>query len=100
MGKLFVIGDKYTVALFKLIGAEGKEIQDFRQAIATINEVRRREDVVLVFITKDIYEAISTTIDELMLNTVRPMISVIPSPFSEAKPIDSKKLINKALGFG
>lgn len=100
MGKVVVVGDKYTVSLFESVGTEGKAVSKPQEVIPFLTEVRKRQDIDLVLVTKDIYEAMSATIDEIMLNSARPLITVIPSPFSESEPIDSKKLIAKALGFG
>jgi len=95
-----LLGDRYTVSLFKLMGTEGKSLEDPYQLEKELEAVRRREDIDLVLITRDLYEPVREKVDVLMANQGKPLITVIPSPFSESKPIDVKKMVLKALGFG
>ncbi|AHC51763.1 ATP synthase subunit F [Sulfolobus acidocaldarius SUSAZ] len=100
MGKVIVIGDKYTVNLFKLIGTEGIVLEDPLELENTLLKIRKREDVDLVLVTNDTYTPVKEKVDNLILEQKKPLITVIPSPFSEAKPVDVKGLILKSLGFG
>ncbi|AAY80859.1 V-type ATP synthase subunit F [Sulfolobus acidocaldarius] len=100
MGKVIVIGDKYTVNLFKLIGTEGIILEDPLELENTLLKIRKREDVDLVLVTNDTYTPVKEKVDNLILEQKKPLITVIPSPFSEAKPVDVKGLILKSLGFG
>ncbi|MEM1625937.1 MAG: V-type ATP synthase subunit F [Sulfolobaceae archaeon] len=100
MGKVLVMGDRYTVSLFRLLGTEGKVIEDPLTIEDHLRELRKREDLDVVLITKDIYEPIREKIDSFVIANKKPLIGIIPSPFSEAKPIDVRKIILKALGFG
>ncbi len=100
MGKVVLIGDRYTVNLFKMMGAEGNIIEDPLNLPQTIMEVKKRTDVDLVLITKDIYNPVREKVDSMILNEKKPLITVIPSPFSEAEALDVKKMIMSALGFG
>ncbi len=54
----------------------------------------------LVLITRDIYEPVREKVDGIIGNITKPLVTIIPSPFSESKPIDVKKMVLKALGFG
>ncbi|MEM4080012.1 MAG: V-type ATP synthase subunit F [Metallosphaera sp.] len=65
-----------------------------------IDSIKKRDDVDLVLITRDIYEPVREKIDSIVSTLTKPLITVIPSPFSESKPIDVKKMVLKALGFG
>lgn len=100
MGKILVIGDKYTVNLFRLIGAESMILEDPLKLEEELIKVRKREDIDLIFITNDLYTPVREKIDSLLLEQKKPLITIIPSPFSESKPMDVKGLILKALGFG
>jgi V/A-type H+-transporting ATPase subunit F len=100
MGKVIVIGDRYSVALFKMLGTEGLIIEDPLNIENYLKEIKRREDVDLVLITKDIYDPVREKVDNFILSQKRPLVGIIPSPFSEATPIDTRKLIMRALGFG
>lgn len=100
MGKILLLGDKYTVSLFKLIGTDGEVVEDPYLLEDKIKELRKREDVDLVLITKDLYDPVKEKLEELLTNQTKPLITVIPSPYSEAAPMDVRKMILRALGFG
>ncbi|WP_016731777.1 V-type ATP synthase subunit F [Saccharolobus islandicus] len=100
MGKVFVVGDKYTVSLFRMVGTEGDFIDDPYNLPDLISKLKKREDIDLILITKDIYEPIKEKIDPIIADQRKPLITIIPSPFSESKPLDVRKMIMKALGFG
>lgn len=100
MGKVLVIGDKYTVNLFRLVGAETIILEDPLKLEDTLLKLRKREDLDLILITNDLYSPVKEKIDNILLEQKKPLITIIPSPFSESKPIDVKGLILKALGFG
>mgnify|MGYP001772546606 FL=1 len=100
MGKILVIGDKYTANLFRLIGAESLILDDPLKLEETLIKLRKREDLDLILISNDLYMPVKEKIDSILLEQKKPIITIIPSPFSEAKPLDVKGLILKALGFG
>ncbi|MGC9106374.1 MAG: V-type ATP synthase subunit F [Thermoprotei archaeon] len=100
MGKIYVIGDKYTANLFRLVGAEGEVLENPELLPDKINEIKKREDVDLLLITYDLYNVVREKVEEVLANTKKPVVSIIPSPFSESKPVDAKSLLMKALGFG
>lgn len=100
MGKVLVVGDKYTVNLFRLIGAESIILDDPLKLEETLQKLKKREDVDLILVSNDLYAPVKEKIDSLLLEQKKPLITIIPSPFSESKPVDVKGLILKALGFG
>ncbi|MEM0015799.1 MAG: V-type ATP synthase subunit F [Saccharolobus sp.] len=100
MGKVYVLGDRYTVSLFRMVGAEGNFLEDPYILPNSISELKKREDIDLILITKDMYEPVKEKIDPLIANQKKPLVTIIPSPFSESKPVDVKKMIMRALGFG
>ncbi|BAK54570.1 V-type ATP synthase subunit F [Sulfurisphaera tokodaii] len=100
MGKVLVIGDKYTVNLFRLIGVESLVLEDPLKLEDIIQKLKKREDIDLILISNDLYTPVKEKIDSLLLEQKKPLITIIPSPYSESKPIDVKSLILRALGFG
>ena len=100
MGKVYVIGDKYTVSLFKLTGTEGEVLEDPEKLPERLEQIRKREDIDLLLITYDLYNVVREKVESVLTTMSKPIVSIIPSPFSEAKPIDAKSLLMKALGFG
>ncbi|MEM0169490.1 MAG: V-type ATP synthase subunit F, partial [Metallosphaera sp.] len=53
MGKIVLLGDRYTVSLFKTMGAEGKTVEDPFILEKEIDSIKKRDDVDLVLITRD-----------------------------------------------
>jgi V/A-type H+-transporting ATPase subunit F len=100
MGKILLLGDRYTVSLFRMMGAEGKVVEDPYSLEDEIKNVRKMEDVDLVLITKDLYDPVRERLESVISSQTKPLITVIPSPYSEAEPMDVRKLILRALGFG
>ncbi|QKQ99510.1 V-type ATP synthase subunit F [Metallosphaera tengchongensis] len=100
MGKILLIGDRYTVSLFRTMGAEGKVIEDPFALEKEIETAKKREDLDLVLITRDLYEPVREKLDGVISTQTKPLVTIIPSPFSESKPVDVRKMVLKALGFG
>ncbi|AWR97612.1 V-type ATP synthase subunit F [Acidianus sulfidivorans JP7] len=100
MGKILLLGDKYTVSLFKLIGTEGEVVEDPYSLEDKIKAINKRQDVDLILITKDLYDPVREKLESIITNQTKPLITVIPSPYSEAEPMDVRKMILRALGFG
>lgn len=100
MGKILLLGDKYTVSLFRLIGTEGEVVEDPYLLEEKIKEVRKRQDIELVLVTKDLYDPVKEKLEDLVANQTKPLITIIPSPYTEAEPMDVRKMILRALGFG
>lgn len=100
MGKVVVVGDRYTVNLFRMIGAEGLVLDDPLSLEDTLVKLKKREDIDLILVANDLYNPVKEKIESLVIDQKRPLITVIPTPFSQGKPLDVKGLILKALGFG
>ena len=95
-----MVGDRYTVNLFRLIGAEGLVLEDPLALEDTLIKLKKREDVDLILIANDLYEPVKEKVESLVIEQKRPLVTIIPTPFSQGKPLDVKGLILKALGFG
>ncbi|MCI2414429.1 MAG: V-type ATP synthase subunit F [Candidatus Aramenus sp.] len=100
MGKILLMGDKYTASLFRMAGAEAQVVEDPFNLQKEIDNARKRGDVDLILITRDLYEPVKEKLEILISNQTKPLITVIPSPFSESKPMDVRRMILRALGFG
>ncbi|EZQ06996.1 MULTISPECIES: V-type ATP synthase subunit F [Acidianus] len=100
MGKIVLVGDKYTVSLFEIMGAEGIILEDPYQLENSLISLKKREDVDLVLVTKDIYDPVREKVDPVISGQTKPLITVIPSPYSESAPMDVRKMVLRALGFG
>ncbi|ABL87885.1 Vacuolar H+-transporting two-sector ATPase, F subunit [Pyrobaculum islandicum DSM 4184] len=72
-----VIGDRTTVALFKLMGFEGKTIESPEEALKFIKERLDTYDV--IFITSKIAKAIRKELDEIRMRNPRKLLVEVPS---------------------
>lgn len=95
-----IIGDKYTINLFRLIGVEGEIVENPSTLVEVLKKYSKREDIDLILLTQDLYEPAREKVEEVLRAIQRPIVSIIPSPFSEMKPLDVRKMIMQALGFG
>ncbi|MDT7875092.1 MAG: V-type ATP synthase subunit F [Sulfolobaceae archaeon] len=100
MGKVIVVGDRYTVNLFRLIGTEGYILDDPLKLEDTLIKLKKREDIDLILVSNDLYSPVREKVENLVIEQKKPLVTIIPTPFSESKPLDVKSLILKALGFG
>lgn len=100
MGKVIVVGDRYTVNLFRLIGAEGYILDDPLKLEDTLIKLKKREDIDLILVSNDLYSPVREKVENLVIEQKKPLVTIIPTPFSESKPLDVKSLILRALGFG
>ncbi|MFP3259335.1 MAG: V-type ATP synthase subunit F [Sulfolobus sp.] len=100
MGKVIVVGDRYTVNLFRLIGTEGYILDDPLKLEDTLVKLKKREDIDLILVSNDLYSPVREKVENLVIEQKKPLVTIIPTPFSESKPLDVKSLILKALGFG
>ena len=99
-GKVVVIGDRYTVNAFGLIGVEGFVADPPERARKILLDISKSPDIGVVLVTKDIADEISDLI-EMISNTQRwPVIATIPSRWSGVEPIDVGSILKKALGIG
>ncbi|BCU71330.1 V-type ATP synthase subunit F [Stygiolobus caldivivus] len=100
MGKVVVVGDRYTVSLFKLIGTEGLVLDDPLNLETTLIKLKKREDIDLILVANDLYNPVKEKVESLVIEQKKPLVTVIPTPFSQGQPLDVKGLILRALGFG
>ncbi len=98
--KVVIIGDRYTVNAFGLIGIEGFVAESAEKARELLSSLARSPDVGVVLVTKDIADDVSDTIERISRTQRWPVIATIPSRWSSIEPIDVGELLKKALGVG
>jgi V/A-type H+-transporting ATPase subunit F len=72
-----VVGDRSTVALFKLMGFEGKTIEDPSEALEYLR--RNLETYDVIFVTSKIAKAIREDLDEIRIRNPRKLVVEVPS---------------------
>ena len=71
------VGDRSTVALFKLMGFEGKTIEDPTEALDYLRKNLETYDV--IFVTSKIAKAIRNDLDEIRIRNPRKLVVEVPS---------------------
>lgn len=99
-GRIVVLGDRYTVNAFGLIGVDGIIVENAEDAEKHLKTLSKSGDVALILVTKDIADLVQDTIERISMTSRIPVISIIPSRWSDVKPIDAASLLKKALGVG
>jgi V/A-type H+-transporting ATPase subunit F len=72
-----VVGDRSTVALFKLMGFEGKTVEDPSEALEYLR--RNLETYDVIFVTSKIAKAIRKDLDEIRIRNPRKLVVEVPS---------------------
>jgi V/A-type H+-transporting ATPase subunit F len=79
-----VIGDEHTVYTFKLLGFEGRVVNEGDNVISIIRELSVEEDVGAILVTSELADKAREDFDKLRMKMRKPMLIEIPS-LKEAK---------------
>ena len=95
---IFVIGDRDTVLGFRLLGAEGRTARSLDEARDVHEKVLQREDIKLLFLTREWADRMRQRVDELKMKRLRPLVMEIPG--KEVKPPEQSlsELVRRAIG--
>ncbi len=100
--KILVIGDRYTVSMFNLLGIDGVVVED-RDPM----KIRKILDAYIgsgefsiIYITKELGDLLKDYIDKISATRRWPVITILPTRWSKTEEIDVSSLLRKALGVG
>jgi V/A-type H+-transporting ATPase subunit F len=99
-GKIVILGDRYAVNAFGILGVEGFVVENADDAEKRLKTLSRSGDIALIIVTKDVADMVQDVIDSISMSPGAPVITVIPSMWSDVKPVDAAALLKKALGVG
>ncbi|MFN3803739.1 MAG: V-type ATP synthase subunit F [Pyrobaculum sp.] len=92
-----VVGDRYTVALFKLMGFEGRTIEDPVEALRFID--KNLEIYSVIFISSKVAKNIRKELDEIRIKTPRKLIVEVPSvEEGMEKEVNYLQIVRQVLG--
>ncbi len=74
-----VLGDEHTVYTFRLLGFEGRIINENENVLSIIKELSLEEDVGAVLITSDLVDRVREDFDKMRMKVRKPMLIEIPS---------------------
>jgi len=96
--KVAIIGDEVLVSGFMLLGFEGYVTENPNEALKIINDLIKRKEVGIIFISEKISKQISNEINEIRRKISIPIISEIPTLLSPIEIIDYRKLLRQIVG--
>ena len=99
-GKVYVIADPDTSALFKLVGARVIEVKDPEETMKVLSELIKDPESAVVLVSYDVAVGKEEEIRELSSQITQPVITLIPGRKHKPPKLDPNKVLLKALGFG
>ncbi len=94
-----ICDDPDTLTGFRLAGVEGEVVHDRDSAEKAMNNALLMEDVAVLLISENVADMDRQRVDEMRVDVLRPIISVIPGPDSKGGLHDSvKRLITETIG--
>ncbi|MEM0369548.1 MAG: V-type ATP synthase subunit F [Pyrobaculum sp.] len=92
-----VLGDRYTVALFKLMGFEGKVLEKPEEVLEFIIKHINVYDV--VFITSNLARQIKKDLDDIRIKYTRKLFVEVPSVLEGMeKDVNYLQIVRQVLG--
>ncbi|MCE4606147.1 MAG: hypothetical protein F7B59_02295 [Desulfurococcales archaeon] len=101
MGKIVVLGDKHTLLPFRLAGAEVREASSWDEAKSVISsDLAGEKDVSIVLLAAHLIPEEKRGEFRSLASKVDFTLVSLPTKWAPPKPVDMKKLLLEALGFG
>ncbi len=99
-GKVYVITDADTSALFKLMGFYVVEVNNPDEAISKIKELIKDPEIAVILVSNDVVADREEEVRDMSATISRPVITLIPGMKHKPPRLDPNKVLLKALGFG
>lgn len=94
-----ICDDPDTLTGFRLAGVEGVIVRDRESAEKALSSALKMEDVAVLLISENAAAMTRQRVDELRVDVLRPLISIIPGPDAKGGAHDSiKRLITETIG--
>jgi len=97
---IVAVADPYTVYALRLIGVEGYPVNAATEAKKVIRELEIREDVGLVLVSAELFDAVEDAIEQLQRSRSDIVVARLPTVREPGQPMDVQKELLKALGMG
>jgi len=96
-GRVLVVADEETALACRLAGFEAEVARDPDELLAKLEAGLARDDVSVILLAKELAEPVEAEVESIV-RRARKIISYLPTPKSERKPVDMRRLLMKALG--
>ncbi|NPA99752.1 MAG: ATPase V [Crenarchaeota archaeon] len=97
--KVLIVGDKYTVYTFRLLGFDGVIAEKADEVMKILEDVKDRDDIGVVLVTSNLVNQIRDYFNRLRLKLTKKIIMEIPT-LREVKyeAVDYLSILRSALG--
>ncbi|MEM4191116.1 MAG: V-type ATP synthase subunit F, partial [Nitrososphaerota archaeon] len=92
------VGGKLFVASFRLAGVAGVVAENGREALKTIQELVRDEDVDLILVSDEYGAEFTNSVAQLSSTTAKPIVYLLPKPGEKPAEVDYMAMLRKILG--
>ncbi|MGC8542682.1 MAG: V-type ATP synthase subunit F [Vulcanisaeta sp.] len=97
--RAIVLGDEHTVYTFKLLGFEGRVVNDNDNVLSIIKELSIEENVGAILITSNLVDKVREDFDKMRMKMRKPMLIEIPSLKEvRAKEVNYLAILRSVLG--
>ena len=97
--KVLVIADEETCMMYRMVGCETISVSDPDELISALKASLTRDDLAVILVSQELGEPVREEIEKAIA-TSKSIISYLPTPRSEGKPVDMRRLLLRALGVG
>lgn len=98
-GKVLVIGEPELVTAYRMLGCETLEATDPETLVREVEKNAARDDISIILLSQEVSEPVREDIDKIIEKTGK-IISYVPTLRKPGEPVDLRKMMLKALGFG
>ena len=96
--RIAVVGDKYSVPLFRSIGMITEEAETQAEALSRVKALASQGDIGLIIVLKHLVEDEDSFRRET--GSIGVPVLILPTRWSKAEPVNVDKLVARALGLG
>jgi vacuolar-type H+-ATPase subunit F/Vma7 len=96
----YVIGDSDMITGFRLVGVEGMEVSDAKDAVDALHKTLARSDVGVIIVSQSFSAAPSlrAEIDKVRQERITPLIVELPGSKGTANKTQLSDIVSKILG--
>jgi len=98
--KMYVLGNEDAVLGFSLVGVAGAAVDDPADALARLQELRRRGSVGLILITSDLARRMRRQLEEFQAASILPIILEVAAPGEVVQRPSAREVLRRAAGVG
>jgi vacuolar-type H+-ATPase subunit F/Vma7 len=95
---VIIIGGNDMVTGFQLVGMKGIIVSTVDEAKRALLKLVENIDVAIIIISETFSTKLRSTIDELRLNRIAPLIIELPGKSGLTSTIDMSRIVGKAIG--